>query len=127
MTMRPAIKIIITSLFVVASILIFFSFAHSAFAQGNTGTTLINPLGAGADIFTLLNSIMDLVIKIGGIIVILMLVYVGYLFVIAQGKEGEITKAREALFWTIVGALILLGSKAISIGIVATVNALKVP
>lgn len=74
----------------------------------------------------LLNKILDFVITIGTIVVIFMLVYVGYLFVAAQGVPGKIEEARKALLWTVVGALILLGSKAIAIGIQATVQALSV-
>lgn len=72
-----------------------------------------------------LNKILDFVIKIGAIVVVLMLVYVGYLFVAAQGKEEKIREARNALLWTVVGALILLGSKAIAIGIEETVKAIS--
>ncbi|TSC71198.1 MAG: Uncharacterized protein G01um101449_53 [Parcubacteria group bacterium Gr01-1014_49] len=72
-----------------------------------------------------LNNVLSVVIRIGTIVVTLMLIYVGYLFVIAQGKEAEIREARQMLLWTILGALILLGSKAISLGIEATVRALS--
>ncbi|MFZ3043888.1 MAG: hypothetical protein WA058_02140 [Minisyncoccia bacterium] len=94
----------------------------------NSGTsiTLINPLGTGATLNSLLTSILQFVVRIGSIVVILMLVYVGYLFVIARGAPTEISKAREALLWTIVGALILLGAQAIAMGIQATVQALSV-
>lgn len=88
-------------------------------------TTLINPLKGGGNVESFLNSILEIVIRIGAIIVILMLVYVGYLFVIAQGKEAEIRDARQMLLWTIIGALVLLGSQAIAIGIKATVQALS--
>lgn len=54
-----------------------------------------------------------------------MLVYVGFKFVTAQGSESEITAAKEMLLWTVVGALVLLGSKAIALGIQATVQALS--
>lgn len=53
-----------------------------------------------------------------------MLIYVGFLFVKAQGKEEELRDARRALLWTVIGALILLGSQAIAMGIKATVEAL---
>ncbi|MEK7515891.1 MAG: hypothetical protein AAB555_03160, partial [Patescibacteria group bacterium] len=72
-----------------------------------------------------LNKILDFVIRIGTVVVILMTVYVGYLFVAAQGKEEKIRDARTALLWTLVGALILLGSQAIAKGIEATVKALS--
>lgn len=92
---------------------------------------LVNPLkgvdcssGNGDCLMAFLQSILTYVIRIGTIVVILMIVYVGYLFVIAQGVPGEIQKARQALLWTIVGALILLGSQAIAISIKATVQTL---
>ena len=97
---------------------------------GGTNVTLINPLNSGdctpnGDCLrSFLMSILDFLIQIGGIAVILMLVYVGYLFVIAQGNETKITDAKNALLWTVIGALILLGSKAISLGIEQTVKAL---
>jgi heme/copper-type cytochrome/quinol oxidase subunit 2 len=74
---------------------------------------------------TLLGNILDFVATIGSIVIILMLVVVGFQFVTAQGAPAEIAKARSALLWTVVGGLILLGAKAISLGIQATVQALS--
>lgn len=74
---------------------------------------------------TFLQSILSVVVRFGTIIVILMLVFVGYKFVVAQGKEAEIRDARQMLLWTIVGALILLGAQVIASGIQATVSALS--
>ena len=71
-----------------------------------------------------MTNILQFVINIGAIIVILMLVYVGFLFVVAQGNESKISEARNALLWTVIGALILLGAQAISLGIQATVTSL---
>lgn len=90
----------------------------------NTGTTLMNPLKSGTSLEGLLNSILDFVIRIGTVVIILMIVYVGFKFVTAQGNESAIRDARQALLWTVVGALILLGAKAISIGLQATVQSL---
>lgn len=100
---------------------------------GNTGSnvTLINPLNSGnctpngSCLMDFLNKILRLVIQVGAVAVVLMLVYVGYLFVVAQGNETKLTTAKTALLWTIVGALVLLGSQAISLGIQATVQALS--
>ena len=92
----------------------------------NTGTSLVNPLGT-TDVKSFLLSILGIVTDIiGPVVVILMLVYVGFLFVTAQGNSTKISAAREMLLWTVVGALILLGAKAIALGIQATVDALKV-
>lgn len=92
----------------------------------NPGVTLMNPLGAGTTLNSFLLNILSIVTDvIGPIVVILMLVYVGFKFVTAQGEPGKITEARQMLMWTVVGALILLGAKAIAIGIKATVEALS--
>lgn len=93
---------------------------------GNTGSNvgLINPLKAGSSLESFLGNILDFVIRIGTIVVVLMIVFVGFKFVTARGEPGEITKAREMLLWTVIGALVLLGAKAIQLGIIATVQAL---
>jgi len=86
--------------------------------------TLINPLKAGTSIESFLNSILDFAIRIGSVIVILMIVFVGYKFVVAQGKPDKIEEAKKMLLWTIVGALVLIGAKVLSAGILATVQSL---
>ncbi|MHB1770067.1 MAG: pilin [Minisyncoccota bacterium] len=97
--------------------------------SGNTSsgqnTILINPLGAGTSLPILLKDILQFVVQIGTVVIILMLVYVGFLFVTARGEPGKLTTARQALLWTVVGALILLGAQAISLGIQSTVQALS--
>ncbi len=92
----------------------------------NPSVTLINPLGPNATVMSFLLSILNIITNtIGPVIVILMLVYVGFKFVAARGEPGKITEARQALLWTVVGALILLGAKVIAMGIQATVQALS--
>lgn len=97
-------------------------------STGNTtaGTdiTLINPLGSGTTLNSLLVSILQLMVRFGSIVIVLMLVFVGYKFVVAQGKPGDIEEAKKMLLWTIIGALVLLGAEAIAKGIEATVQAL---
>lgn len=91
-----------------------------------SGVRLVNPLGEGTTLNSFLLNILSIVTDtIGPVIVILMLVYVGFLFVTAQGNSTKISAAREMLLWTVVGALILLGAKAIAIGICETVKALS--
>ncbi|MBI4065841.1 hypothetical protein HY412_01440 [Candidatus Kaiserbacteria bacterium] len=98
----------------------------------SSNITLINPLNTGECapnencLLNFLNKILEFVIRIGIVVVVLMTVFVGYKFVAAQGKETEIREARQALLWTVVGALILLGAKVIAEGIRLTVQALSV-
>lgn len=93
--------------------------------QGQSGSILQNPLGEGATLNSFLLGILDVVVLLGSFVIVFMLVYVGFLFVAAQGEPGKIEEARKALLWTVIGALILLGAKAIAIGIDATVKALS--
>lgn len=94
-------------------------------ARTGQNVTLINPLQGGGTLESFLNSILAFAIRIGTIAVILMLVYVGYKFVVAQGAPGKIEEAKKMLLYTVIGALILLGAVAIKDGILATVNALS--
>jgi len=93
---------------------------------GGSATRLLNPLQGGTSLESFLSDILAFVVRIGAIIVVLMVVYVGYKFVVAQGEPGKISEARQMLLWTIVGALILLGAQAIALAIKATVDALSV-
>lgn len=94
---------------------------------GNPGTTgsgnLINPLGVSS-LPALLNVVLAALVQIGGIVLVIAFVWVGFSFVIAQGKPEALKKARSALVWTIIGAAILLGAQALSTVIQSTVNAL---
>ena len=96
-----------------------------------SNVTLINPLqgvdcsaGNGNCLSAFLLNILQFIIYIGGIVVVLMIIFVGYKFVAAQGNSTKIEEARNMLLWTVVGALILLGAQAIAMGIQATVTAL---
>ncbi len=92
---------------------------------GGSGTGLQNPLCNTSDIPTLLNNILDFIVKnIAPPVIILMLVYCGFLFVTAQGNSEKIQSARTALLWTVIGAIILLGAKAIAGVITTTVGTL---
>lgn len=101
---------------------------NSSGSNGNgssgTGVALINPLQSGASVESFLQNILDFVIRIGSVVVILMMVFVGFKFVTAQGNDTKITEAKTMLLWTIIGALILLGAKVLASGIQMTVQAL---
>lgn len=96
----------------------------------SSGVTLINPLqgsctpGSNDCLMNFLQSILTFVVRIGAIAVVLMLVFVGFKFVAARGSSKEIEDARRMLLYTVIGALILLGAQAISLGIQATVQAI---
>ena len=98
--------------------------------QGHTGgpnTTLVNPLGTGgSSLENFLYSVLDFMVRIGTILIILSMVYVGFQYVwVARNNPSKISDVHQMLLWTIVGGLILLGAKALAMGIGATISALS--
>lgn len=90
-------------------------YAHAA--------TLDNPLRTDS-LEGLLVIVLKAVVQIGTILLVLALVWVGFLFVMAQGSEEKIREARSAFVWTVIGGMLLLGATAISEVIKATVQTL---
>ncbi len=94
-----------------------------AHAQVGGDTTIQNPLGPGNDsVEKILGLVMDLVAKVGAIIVVFFIIYSGYKFVTARGNESEVTKAKEIFYATIIGGAILLGADVIANVVINTVN-----
>jgi heme/copper-type cytochrome/quinol oxidase subunit 2 len=105
----------------------FIALAQSETPNGNTtdpaGTTLQNPLKVSS-LPDLIDLILKAIVQIGFYVLILMIVYSGFLFIAARGREEEIRNARSALTWTVIGGLILLGAEAISAVIQSTATSL---
>lgn len=89
------------------------------------GGPLTNPLKDVESLPQFLEAILGGIVDIGTIILIMMLVYVGFLFVAARGNAEKIQGAKSALVWTVIGGLILLGATAIQMVITETVNSLS--
>lgn len=83
-----------------------------------------NPLGVET-LGEFVEVILAALVQIGVPVVALGIIYSGFLFVKAQGKPEDIKTAREAFFWTIVGAAIVLGAFVILNLIQSTVNTLQ--
>jgi hypothetical protein len=85
-----------------------------------------NPLAQTGvnNITDLIKKILEGIIKIGVPIVALAIIYAGFLFVFARGKEEKLTEAKDTLLYTLIGAGVLIGSWAIAQIITNTVTAL---
>lgn len=94
-------------------------------AQLNTTITLQSPIkDTNASVTTVLLAFFKILVEIGAVAVTLAIVYAGFLFVAARGNPGELTKAKSTLYWTIIGALVLLGAQIIASVIQATIKSL---
>ena len=100
-----------------------------AWAQGGNdgcdpgGGTLCNPISSD-NIQDFIRTVLEGALQIGIPIVALAIIYSGFLFVKARGNPEELTKAKAALLYTLIGAAILLGAWAIAILISETVLSL---
>lgn len=89
----------------------------------NINTNIENPLGSKiVDLSSFIKAIVEIVLVVGIPLLALAIIYAGFLFVKAQGNSEELTKAKHALLYTVIGGALLLGAFVISNAIVSTVN-----
>lgn len=84
----------------------------------NSGNSVLpkitNPLKKEfSDIPSLIKGLVDIILRLATILAVLALVWVGLKFILAQGNPTEIAKARQALWWVIIGIAILFGAQII--------------
>lgn len=83
--------------------------------SGGGGTGIQNPLGGADTLPAFISLILTRIVRpIGFSIITLMIIYSGFLFVIARGNPSGLEKAKTTFFWTLIGAAVLLGSEVIA-------------
>lgn len=93
----------------------------------SAASTYANPIvyGGVTTIPDLLLALVDLVFLVAMPILVIFIIYAGFLFVTAGDNETQIKKARFVFLWTCVGGLVLLGAKAIAAAVQATILSLS--
>lgn len=84
--------------------------------------TITNPLSGISDIPSLILTIVNAIKTIGYYVVVVFIIYSGFLFVKARGDEKGLQEAKKAFLYTVIGAAILLGASILSEVINNTVN-----
>ncbi|MDD5165516.1 MAG: pilin [Candidatus Pacebacteria bacterium] len=97
--------------------------AVPAHSTSNEVTTLTNPLKGVNSVSDLIFTFMKIISYIAVIFGVLMLMWVGLQFVLAQGKPEEIKKRSNQLLWVIVGIGIILGARILVSVIINTLDA----
>lgn len=91
---------------------------------GDTDSTeLMNPLKSKTLVGFLLD-LIDILILFAIPLIVLMIIYAGFLYVMARGNEEQVTKATRALTYAIIGGLLILGAKLLLEIIEGTVDQL---
>jgi hypothetical protein len=99
--------------------LAFFGVARVANAQAPFANPLDTP-----SLELLILAVVEAIVYMGTLVLVIALVFVGYLFVAAQGNAEALGKARTALVYTVAGGLILLGAEAITYLIESTAQSI---
>lgn len=97
--------------------------ATSADAQGDV-THLPSPTPGVGTLFEFVVEVLKIVIKIGIPVVVVCLVLAGFWLLSAQGDTKKLADAKKALWWTVVGAAILLCAVLIATVVKNTIDAL---
>jgi len=120
------------------TLLLFISTSKIVFAvpgqmkRPSTGSTTLptgvieleNPFSRGNNLYDFLKAlVVDIIIPLGGVIVVMAVIYAGFLFVTAQGNEEQLKKAKRAFTYTAIGAAVLLGAWTIALVIENTIKA----
>lgn len=100
-----------------------FALAGLCGGTGTGGGGLSNPI-CTTSLSQFLANLLRLVAQIAFPIIVLFMVYVGFMFISSQGNPEKLKEARTYFFWAVVGALLVLGAEALSRAIQATVNQL---
>ncbi len=92
----------------------------------NIDAKIKNPLGGDMDtIPKFIEAIINIVLIVGIPLLVLAIIYAGFLFVKAQGNSGELEIAKRTLLYTVIGGALLLGAFVIASAIGKTVEDIK--
>lgn len=67
---------------------------------------------------------LEIALEIGVLVLVVMIIYSGFMFVTSHGNAEKLKKAKHSLTWAIIGGALILGAWALSVAINETIGAL---
>ncbi len=107
---------------VLVSLLVINTFPALVSAQGTNPPGSMNPLTVDSFYEFIKMILQNIVVPIGGLIAVMAIIYSGFLFVTAQGNTEQLSRARSAFLWAVIGGLILLGAWLLATMIESTID-----
>jgi cbb3-type cytochrome oxidase subunit 3 len=114
--------------------LIFPFFVHAFDFNGKTGlNSAAGPNGMGyntsstTDISTKIGSYIGIILSFIGVIFLVLAIYAGYLWMMAQGNQQEVDKAKKILTQAVIGLIIVVTSYTITSFVGNNLNTLNNP
>jgi hypothetical protein len=112
-------------IFVYALVFPVVSFAGDTdFTPCSLSGKICNPIPDIHSIPDFIQTFLTKALELGIPVIALAIIYCGFLFVSARGNSEKLTKAKDALLYTLIGAAVLLGAWAIATLIKNTVTGL---
>lgn len=109
----------------------FFVFATGPIIKNPSQSNSIaipNPLGQNgpSDLYQFIKTFINtVVVPLGGVLVVIAIIYTGFMFVTAQGNSAKLEKAKTGLLYVVIGSAIVLGAWVIAQAISGTVDNLR--
>lgn len=100
-------------------------FPMIALAACQTGSGGLENPTQFCDLNEFLAGVLHAVVLIAFPIIVLFLVYIGWLFVYYGNQPDKLKDAKSGLLYAVIGALLVLGAEALSRAIGATVSAIS--
>jgi len=89
-----------------------------------TGKKPIAPITPNIpDVPSFIRQVLDIAMKLSVPIAAFFLIWAGFLFVTAQGNTTQLTRARSAFMWAVIGTAVALGSWMLATAIESTITA----
>lgn len=89
-------------------------------SPGTTAQEMLTEVGTtagiegGGDITFIVGTIINVALSLIGIIMVVLIIYGGFLWMTARGEEKQVTKAKDVLTAAIIGLIIVLAAYAIA-------------
>jgi hypothetical protein len=99
------------------------AFADESDTRALSGKDL-NPLGH-TDLIQFLVALLDVVIRIGMVLLVVMFVWTGFQYVTAGGNASKVSNAHKAFMYSIIGAALVLGAFVIINVLQGTIDAVR--
>ena len=90
--------------------LVYVFLVHSAFAQTCPPGQICNPIQLGS-FEAVIGAIASLLARVAIPLVSIFFIYAGFLFVTARGNDAKLKSAKDVLYYSVIGALIIVGAK----------------
>lgn len=102
------------------SLVLLAGIALPVFAQGTTASDLLKQVGdqaqisGGKDLPSIIALIINVILTLVGVILLVLIVYAGFIWMTAQGDSKKVDEAKTTLKNAIIGLIITLAAYAIS-------------